>query len=52
MSYSGDSDDGSQYSDDAEEQGLEYALYNHISSVDTAGSFATFDVIENFVHPG
>lgn len=49
MSYSGESDDGRPLTD---KEVLENDLCDRISEVHSAGSFATFGIIDSFVLPG
>ena len=49
MSYPSDSDDERSLTD---REVLKNSLFNGISEVHSAGSFATFGIIENFIHPG
>ncbi len=49
MSYSSNSDDERSLT---HSKVLKNALFERISEVHSAGSFATFGTIENFVHPG
>ncbi|KAL2057964.1 hypothetical protein ABVK25_001581 [Lepraria finkii] len=56
MSNSGNSDDGSNNSESddggVDQEGFKKDLFDRIFEVHSTGSFATFGIIDSFVHPG